>query len=130
MKNKIIKGISLRNNDWEKEITVQNRFQIFKAAGTTAQPSLVVPKNGAAKSGFLLSHCGNAVVSVHLHLFLHATMEAISSFSSFIQVKFVYILNISLDLMLLLDRQQDLAFSIIKALRNIHYFYPSCPSLG
>lgn len=50
MKNKIIKGISLRNNDWEKEITVQNRFHIFKAAGTTAQQLLVVPKNGAAKS--------------------------------------------------------------------------------
>lgn len=51
MKNMIIKGISLRQNDWEKT-TVQNRFQIFKAAGTTAQPPIVVPENGAAKSWF------------------------------------------------------------------------------
>lgn len=49
MKNIIIKGISLRKKDWEKEITVQNRFQIFKAAGTTAQPSIVVPENRVAK---------------------------------------------------------------------------------
>lgn len=45
----IIKGISLRKNDWEK-ITVQDGFQIFKAAGTTAQPPIVVPENRAAKS--------------------------------------------------------------------------------
>lgn len=50
MKNKIIKGIILRKNDWEKEITVQNRSPNFKAAGTTAQPSIVVPKNGLAKN--------------------------------------------------------------------------------
>lgn len=31
---------------------MQNRFQIFKAAGTTAQPSIVAPKNGVAKSLF------------------------------------------------------------------------------
>lgn len=52
MKNKIIKGIILRKNDWEKEITVQNRSPNFKAAGTTAQPSIVVPKNGLAKNWF------------------------------------------------------------------------------
>lgn len=50
MKNKIIKGISLRKDDWEKEITVQIRFQIFKQAGTIALPPIVVPKNGVAKS--------------------------------------------------------------------------------
>lgn len=52
MKNKIIKGISLRKDDWEKEITVQIRFQIFKQAGTIAPPPIVVPKNGVAKSWF------------------------------------------------------------------------------
>lgn len=128
MKNKIIKGTSLRKNDWE--ITVQNRFQIFKAASTTtAQPPIVVSKSGVARRRF---YC--PAMKMHLHCplaFISSckygdNIQFLSVHSSKICVHFKLIFGLHA---VLLDRQ-DVAFSIINTLRNIHYCYPSCPPLG
>lgn len=54
MKNRILKGICSEEekSDCEKENTVQNRFQTFKAAGTATQLPAAVPWNRAARSLF------------------------------------------------------------------------------
>lgn len=72
MKNKIVTGISLRKNDGEKEITVQKTFQIFKVASTTAQPPIVVPKNGAAKSRF---YCATVEMQLYLSTCIYFFMQ-------------------------------------------------------
>lgn len=128
VKNKIIKGLSLRKNDCE--ITVQNRFQIFKAASTTtAQPPIVVSKSGVARRRFIVPLwkcsciCPLAFISSCKY---GDNIQFLLVRSSKICVHFKLIFGLHAGL---LDRQ-DVAFSIINALRNIHYCYPSCPPLG
>lgn len=54
MRNRILKGICSEEekSGCEKENTVQNRFQTFKAAGTATQLPAAVPWNRAARSLF------------------------------------------------------------------------------
>lgn len=71
MKSMILKGfcIGKEKNDRQKEITVQNRFQIFKVAGTATQPPAVVPEKRAVKSWFHCPVVETQLISVHLPIF-------------------------------------------------------------
>lgn len=112
----------MRKNDWGKEITVQNRFQIFKAAGTTTYC-------GTKKwSGQKLWKCSCTCPLVFISSCKYGgNIQFLLVHSSKLCVHFKQIFGLHA---VLLDRQQDIAFGIIKAQRNIHYCYPLCPSLG
>lgn len=120
MKNKIIKGISLRKNCWEKEITVQNRFKFLKRQALQHNHSFWYQKMEWPKVDFIVPSwkCSCICPLVFISSCKYGgNIPFLLVHSSKICVYFKLIFGLHA---VLLDRQ-DIAFSIIKALRNIHY---------